>query len=1067
MHDEIDNAVAIVGMSGKFPGAKTPEELWKNVCKGLESIDSFSMEDLKDNHEDPLQTRQYVKARGILDNISDFDVDFFGLNFKEAQAMDPQHRLFLESSWEALENAGYCADKFQGLIGVYGGTSLSTYYLHHLLNNPNTPPLGEYLLQICNDKDYLTTRISYKLNLKGPSITIQTACSTSLVAVCVAINHLLTYQCDIAIAGGVSITVPQKRGYLFQEGMIFSPDGKCRPFDAAAQGTVPGNGVGAVVLRRLEDALESGDHIYAIIRGYGMNNDGSEKVGFSAPSIPGQVSAISAALTMADINPETVSLIEAHGTATPMGDPIEVKALTEAFASFTSKKQFCAIGSIKSNIGHLMEASGVTGLIKTALALHHSLLPPTINYRTPNTNIDFASSPFYVNTELRAWDQEGPKRASVSSFGIGGTNAHIVLEEAPEPFPATASKPHQLILLSAKTPTALERLKENLLQHAHSSDIADICYTLQVGRKDFDYRGAILCSSQGPIKNEWDFRGRVDQLKKPSVIFIFPDIVSGYPQIALGLYQNESVYRKAVDECAQFCNKFDLREALYSLSFYNDHQKIAIMFATEYALAKLLHEWGVTPSSMIGFGVGECVISALTGTLSLEKAFEKAEHVGGKTSAAVSSLSTEAIYLVLGSQPMPNFSIPLLPNESDPKDDYETLLSALGQLWTKGVTIDWEGFYQDERRYRVPLPTYPFEKQRVWIEPTPKPKINTSTQLLHSSMPEEIEQTLLKIWKDLLGIKSIGRSDNFFLSGGDSILSISLSTQIEKVFGRTIKPQQLIDAPTIAEQTLLLLNSKIQEQCIVTLRPGVDDLPVFFIHPIDGNVLCYKALSEKLVIKGPIYGIQACSNHALKSVEELAKYYLALILKVQTDGPYRIVGASFGGLIAFEVSKLLESSNRKVALLGMIDIPRPGLLTPRSSNEEVNMVETMLELLSNKQAFGVEQLSLQEKTALLAEGLRLGGLSLSQQREMYQLVKKHWTAAQAYNPKPYRGQILFYEARDKCSRMKDISFGSSWKDLCHKIEIHMIPGDHYSILTQPHVSQLADLLSEALTSSLA
>ena len=433
--------IAIIGMAGRFPGAKNIEQFWQNLQSGIESISDFTDEELISSGIDPAVVSEpsYIKVGAVLEDIDLFDASFFGFNHREAETTDPQHRLFLECACVALENAGYDSTRCESRIGVYAGASLNNY-LSFNLNSDQIGSAITFQKLIGNDKDFLTTRVSYKLNLKGPSFTVQTACSTSLVATTLACQSLLNYQCDMALAGGVSIRVPQKTGYLYQEGGILSPDGHCHAFDATAKGTIIGNGVGVVVLKRLADALADGDCIHAVIKGSAINNDGSLKVGYTAPSVDGQAEVIAEAQALAGIEPETVSYIEAHGTGTSLGDPIEIAALTKVFRASTQKKGFCAIGSVKTNVGHLDTAAGVTSLIKTILALKHKQIPPSLHFKEPNPQIDFAKSPFYVNTTLSEWKTNGaPRRAGVSSFGIGGTNAHVILEEAPRSRVSTIS----------------------------------------------------------------------------------------------------------------------------------------------------------------------------------------------------------------------------------------------------------------------------------------------------------------------------------------------------------------------------------------------------------------------------------------------------------------------------------------------------------------------------------------------------------------------------------------------------------------------------------------------------
>ena len=438
MREEHYEGVAIIGMAGRFPGAESVEELWANLVAGRETVSMFSDAELAEAGLDPAALRrrgQYVPARGVLRDADCFDAAFFGIHPKEAEVMDPQQRVFLEACWTALERAGYAPSRMNGAVGVFAGATFNTYYQHALQTRPELIELvGSDLVMFGNEKDYLTTRVAYKLGLKGPALNVSTACSTSLVAVCQACQSLLTYQCDMALAGGVSVTVPQQRGYYYDEGNIGSPDGHTRTFDAQGAGTVFGNGVGVVVLKRLEDAVKDGDQIYAVIKGAALNNDGSQRVSFGAPGVEGQSEVIAMAHALAGVDPGTITYVEAHGTATPLGDPIEVAGLTKAFRMGTQARRFCALGSVKSNVGHLDAAAGVTGLIKTALALRNKLIPATLHFTRPNPKLDLENSPFYVNAELQEWQTAPgvPRRAGVSSFGTGGTNAHVVVEEAPE-----------------------------------------------------------------------------------------------------------------------------------------------------------------------------------------------------------------------------------------------------------------------------------------------------------------------------------------------------------------------------------------------------------------------------------------------------------------------------------------------------------------------------------------------------------------------------------------------------------------------------------------------------------
>ncbi len=620
------NGIAIIGMSGRFPGAGNLDEFWRNLVSGVESISLFSDEELAASGLNVAELRRdpnYVTARGIVNEAEWFDASFFNISAREAEAIDPQQRLFLEAAWEVLENAGYDSARVSGYVGVYAGMSASTYNLG----------LGE--------KNYLATRVAYKLNLRGPALNVYTGCSTSLVAVCQACQSLLSYQCDLALAGGVSVTFPQKRAY-YQEGGMLSPDGHCRPFDAKAAGTNFSDGLGVVALKRLGEALNDGDQIYAVIKGFGLNNDGSAKVGFAAPSVTGQAEVIALALGLAGVEPASVSYVETHGTATPLGDPIEIAALTQAFRAGTSRKNFCAIGSVKGNIGHLDAAAGVASLLKTALALKHKVLPPSVNFTEPNPKIDFANSPFFVNSNMTDWKAgPTPRRAGVSGFGVGGTNAHVVLEEAPPLEPSSPARPWQLLLLSAKTSSALDAATTHLGEHlkAHPGlNLADAAFTLQVGRRAFDHRRLLVCRDVGDAiqvleggdpKRIFTQQGKI---RERQVVFMFPGQGAQYVNMGAELYRTEQVFKEEVDRCSELlCPSLglDLRQVLFPVAekvkaaeelLIQTRNTQPALFVIEYAMARLWMSWGVKPCAMIGHSVGEYVAACLAGVFTLEEA---------------------------------------------------------------------------------------------------------------------------------------------------------------------------------------------------------------------------------------------------------------------------------------------------------------------------------------------------------------------------------------------------------------------------------------------------------------
>jgi acyl transferase domain-containing protein len=658
--------VAVVGLAARFPGARSVDELWRNLRDGVESISYFTPEELAGS-VDPLLLAdpRYVRAKGMLPDADLFDAAFFGFTPREAEQMDPQHRIFLECAWEALEDAGCDSRRSGGRTGVYAGSGPNAYLIFNLLPHREIAAAGALHLLLLNDRDFLASRTSYKLGLTGPSLAVQTACSTSLVAIHLACQALLTGECDLALAGGVSVSPPLAGGYLYQEGSILSPDGHCRAFDAAAAGSVDANGCGVVALKRLDDALADGDRIHAVVRGSAVTNDGPGRVGFTAPGVDGQAAAISEALLLADVDPDTIGFVQAHGSGTALGDPIEVEALTRAFRRAGARRTgACAIGSVKTNLGHTSAAAGVAGFLAATLALTHKTLPPSLHFERPNPRIDFAASPFYVCTETTPWQTGGaPRRAGVSSFGLGGTNAHVVLEEAPAPEPSEPpTRQPQLLVLSARTPEALSTATSRLADHLAlpGGHLADTAWTLQTGRRAFEHRRFVVARDlasaaealRDPARTVTD---RCEGDGRRAVVFLFPGLGDQAVDMAREIYETEPFFREQVDLCATKLAPHlgcDLREVLFAPGPWSpdaaparqetdlrallrrpsreegsaaarlDQTAFAqpACFVVEYALAQLLMEWGIQPEAMIGYSIGEYVAACLAGALSLDDA---------------------------------------------------------------------------------------------------------------------------------------------------------------------------------------------------------------------------------------------------------------------------------------------------------------------------------------------------------------------------------------------------------------------------------------------------------------
>lgn len=634
--------VAIIGMAGRFPGAKSIMELWDVLKEGKETITFFESDEIDPSIPESLRNDPlYVGARGIIPEANTFDAAFFGINPKLAEVMDPQQRLFLEIAWEALEQAGYLPKHYNGSIGVYAGTGTNTYYKKNILPNKEVlDQIGYLQAETVNEKDYIATRTAYHLNLKGPAVSIHSGCSTSLLAIAQAVEAIRSGQCIIALAGGSSVTAPIFSGHLYQEGSMLSPDGHCLSFDAAGKGTVFSDGAGVVLLKSLDAAQKDGDKIYGIIKGIGITNDGGNKGSFTAPSTEGQAVAIMKAIQDAHVSPDSISYIETHGTATPVGDPIEIEGLKMAFGK-QSKNGYCAIGSIKSNMGHLTAGAGVAGLIKTILAMNNKLIPPSIGFNNPNPRIDFENSPFFVNSKLRIWESDGPRRAGVSSFGVGGTNIHLVVEEYPmEQKTSSTSRPIQLLMWSAKSENSLkgyETVLGNFLKSTPEISLADVAFSLNKTRDSFIFRSFLLTeksidASQELLSNENNtIKTSLLKVAPSEIIFLFPGQGAQFSQMGVNLYKNEPVYKEAVDTCAKFLLdelKVDIREILYpeivtpetEAKLKNTRYTQPALFVTEYALSQLWLSWGIKPTTFCGHSIGEFVAAHLAGVFSLKDA---------------------------------------------------------------------------------------------------------------------------------------------------------------------------------------------------------------------------------------------------------------------------------------------------------------------------------------------------------------------------------------------------------------------------------------------------------------
>ncbi|MFJ9732682.1 type I polyketide synthase [Streptomyces sp. NPDC101171] len=832
-----DSDVAIIGMACRFPGADSVDRFWDVLGEGRETLTRYTDEELLAAGVPAarLADPRYVKAAQTIPGTDLFDSELFRFTQDEAEILDPQHRVFLELALEALERAGYDPERTEAQIGVYAGAGMNTYLLHNLGERYRTASsVDHYRLMLANDKDFLATRVSYKLNLTGPSVSVNTACSTSLVAVHTACLALLGGECDMALVGAVHLN-PPGQGYQYQEGMIFSPDGHCRAFDADARGTVIGSGAGAVVLKRLKEALADGDWIHAVIKGSAVNNDGSAKTGYTAPSISGQAAVIADAQDVADVDPETIGYVEAHGTGTPLGDPIEVAALTQAFREGTDRTGYCALGSVKTNIGHLDTAAGLAGLIKTALMLEHRTLVPSLHFTEPNPDIDFATGPFFVNTEKTEWKSEaGPLRAGVSSFGIGGTNAHVILQESP----ARGESPHEsrpeLLVLSARSEDALQQAAAALARHlrAHPGlDPAAVAQTLGLGRRAHTHRLALVADSTRSaamalaLGDEERTRRGVTG-RDPSAPVLVLSGTGADPADTAELYASVPAYRDAADACAAALGRPGEAEALLA------EDGAVAACCHEYSLAGALTAWGVAPAGLAATGTNLATAAALAEALPLTDALALARGAAphrvapprmpvvsprtgrwmtedeGRdpavwTGPADATASVDALLDGTGRHP-----VRLTPPDGGP-GGLAHLLTLAAEQWVLGADLDFAAVHSGRDIRRVPLPTHRFERRRHWVEPGDH-GARTGTapagdRLIARFDPadpqhnvELIQEHLTEAIGKVLGGRHLAAPDtNLFDLGLDSLVLIEVVAELGQELDFEVPAASFVEFPTI------------------------------------------------------------------------------------------------------------------------------------------------------------------------------------------------------------------------------------------------------------------------------
>ena len=1227
-----ESAIAVIGMAVRVPGAPDVQRFWDNLVAGVESV---TIGPAPDDH---------IAAAGVLDGVELFDAAFFGIPAGEAAELDPQHRLFLECAWSALEAAGHGPGAAPIRAGVYGGATYSTYLMEHLM--PDAAARGASARDNVWGfaRDFLAMRVAYKLGLTGPAMTIQTGCSTSLVAIHVACQALIAGECELALAGGVGLSLPQLAPYRYHEGGIRSADGHCRAFDIRGTGTVAGNGAGVIVLRRLADALADRDPIRAVVLGTALNNDGSAKAGFAAPSVDGQARAIREALDIAGVAATDISYVEAHGTATPLGDPVELAALKQAFAG--APRASCGIGSVKTNLGHLDAAAGVVAVIKTALALEHRVLPASLHFTAPNPQLGIEDSPFYVVAERQAWTGPAPLRAGVSGFGIGGTNAHLVMEQPPVPDADPPRRGEELLVISAKTATALDRATGELADVLRTGDapLADLAHTLQVGRARFAVRRFAVGSDRHALADalagtrHGGARAGRDASRNAEdrdAVFVFPGSGAQRVHMAAEL-RGEAGFAAAFDDCAGRARALlglDLRRVVFPGPDEHDAmaQKLddpvvsqTAIFACSWAIAQQWLAWGVAPRALLGHSLGEYAAACLAGVFSLDDALRIVVERGrilerlppsGMTSVLASveqvapqldaGLSISAINgagtcvvagpiaalarleaalaaagvelrrlrfarathtplldphlaaferLVAAARPRaPTLRMVsavtgtwLAPAQAtDPAywrrqfrdtvrfgDALSTLLSsgrravieagpgsalsalvrqhpaaaghavvttapgpssaapsrraldALGEAWVAGVAIDWQRFRGDERRRRVPLPTYSFDRERHWIDAAPdapsgpgrravaaparraqtRAQISGPTRAADPAR-NDTERGLVACFEELFHTEPIGIHDDFFELGGDSLLALRLTALIARRLDVRLAIKALVEAPTIAQLAARIAEPRSaaaeRASCLVRLQTGAPAAPVFFVHAGGGHAVFYRDLARAIDPDRLMYGFEARGLDGVEplhaSVEDMASHYVELARAVHRGGPYLLVGASFGGMIAYEMARQLAAAGHEVPLCALIDAPGPGYL-PDAASDDASIIAAFAARPVGVARDQLRGRPLDAQLQLLLDEARRTGTEiafsdLAAGRRMMRIWRNNFDAMWRYPAPPWPdGEVQFFAATERDDFLPP-HLPLAWIGRC-VVRVELASGGHDAMVRAPHAAGL-------------
>ena len=1081
--------IAIIGMSGRFPGAANVREFWNVIKSGKECIDTLTDEELTAAgiSRELLSDPRYVKRAAPLHEAEFFDAEFFNVPPSEARTTDPQQRLFLECAWEALESAGHGRAAGRDLVGVFGSSSFNTYLIYNLCRNRSaTAETTPYQILIGNDSDHLCTRVSYKLDLKGPSVTVQSACSSSLVAIHMACQSLLNGECDLALAGGASVKFPRGEGYVHLDGGILSRDGQCRPLDHRASGIVKGDGVAVVVLRRLEDALEDHDDIVAVIKGSAVTNDGAARIGYTAPSAARQAELISEVLELAGVGPEEVDYHELHGTATAIGDVLEFQALQNVFGARTGPRS-CVLGGLKANMGHLDVAAGVTGLIKAALCLHDDLLPPQINFERPNPRIDLENSPFRVNLALTP--DAGLRHAGVSAFGLGGTSAYSILGAAPRSPDAGEGLPVNLIPVSARTEHGLRRACSELRSYATENPVAlgNVAFTLGAGREHFEHRTFAVCHDNAELL------GKLGEAVEGVGTRAVPDRVCAF------LITSPDSDPGGFDGLFQLLPSFRTEQPGGGCASPRD-------------LADWLRSLGIEPSSVVDLGASECGKSPAEAHLLSESIDDHAARLADAHIIFVIGPEND-LACQIGKQLRESESarapvwVRIEPVPGEPTRELASLLEALGAAWAAGLPVDFDKLYEGvPRRRDAFLPTYPFDRKRYCIDPDGQEARNVPAQEVPAAAPgagpalrqgpslADIEAQVIASWSKKLGVDAVDGDTGYSELGGESLDALEISAELQRIFKVSLPKTLMFTTPRVLAQQILTLLSEgavpriFESQHLVPIQPGSGSPPLVCVHPAGGTVFCYHGLARQLPREVPFFGIQAGEDQpggvpSGASLKATARVYVDAMSPLVREGAFLLGGYSFGGNVALEMALQLRQSGIDVNELVLFDSHPPHAYSAVTS-DEARFVEAFPRIVrilfgagSTSEDLGPEYRRCRDVLSVIRlmhrDKLLPPFVDEATALRFYHTWRGNFQALRDHRPDGrFQGDVVMFRAREAESPYVLELLGirsvpkEEWSDYVDgDIQIIDVPGDHYTMFSNRlHVKSVGDELARWLGS---